>query len=276
VPIPRVPTGWGQTKPPDGVPVDWGHPLSRGLVACWLFNQGAGRLAPNLAGGRGNTDGFFTTFGADGPQWIGSPYGSAVYFSGDGDNVEFGDVAWGLGSAFSVRLILRIDNTNYTSFWRDDGTLNIQPNGGNMRFVTWPGGTVRFTDSTGGAVVNGEWADWVFAWNGTGRIYKNGVEVAYSAQDAGTGANADGTDTFRLGCSGGGGEAATGALALAQLWRREILRDEAAALAAAPFDMIWRPRWFIPAAAAAQGTPELYGRPFGQHGQAQMHQLLAQ
>lgn len=35
--------------------------------------------------------------------------------------------------------------------------------------------------------------------------------------------------------------------------------------------------WAIPAAAAApQDTPELRGRPFGQHGQAQMHQLLAQ
>lgn len=30
------------------------------------------------------------------------------------------------------------------------------------------------------------------------------------------------------------------------------------------------------AGGAAQDTPELYGRPFGQHGQAQMHQLLSQ
>jgi len=33
---------------------------------------------------------------------------------------------------------------------------------------------------------------------------------------------------------------------------------------------------FKATAAAAQDTPELYGRPFGQHGQSQMHQVLAQ
>jgi len=41
-PDPRV-------KPPYGaVEIDWAHPLATGLVACWLFNEGAGTVLNNL------------------------------------------------------------------------------------------------------------------------------------------------------------------------------------------------------------------------------------
>jgi hypothetical protein len=39
-----------QQKPGPGSEIDWGHPLSRGLVGCWLFNEGAGKLSSNLVG----------------------------------------------------------------------------------------------------------------------------------------------------------------------------------------------------------------------------------
>jgi hypothetical protein len=39
---------WDYTKPPVGTTIDWSHPLSRGLVGCWLFNEGAGKLANDL------------------------------------------------------------------------------------------------------------------------------------------------------------------------------------------------------------------------------------
>src|SRR4030042_101428 len=29
-------------KPPLGSQINWGHPLSRGLVGCWLMNEGGG------------------------------------------------------------------------------------------------------------------------------------------------------------------------------------------------------------------------------------------
>jgi hypothetical protein len=42
-PDPRV-------KPPFGAAeIDWGHPLSQGLVAAWLFNEGAGRVLRDYA-----------------------------------------------------------------------------------------------------------------------------------------------------------------------------------------------------------------------------------
>ena len=39
---------FGRTKPSPGVFVDWGHPLSRGLQAWWLFNEGAGSRANDI------------------------------------------------------------------------------------------------------------------------------------------------------------------------------------------------------------------------------------
>lgn len=35
------------TKPLPGARVDWGHPLARGLVGCWLFNEGGGTRVRN-------------------------------------------------------------------------------------------------------------------------------------------------------------------------------------------------------------------------------------
>ena len=37
------------TKPPVGSQVNWGNPLSKGLVGCWLLNEGGGGIAINLA-----------------------------------------------------------------------------------------------------------------------------------------------------------------------------------------------------------------------------------
>ncbi len=36
-------------KPPLGSIIDWSHPLADGLVGCWLFNEGTGNIATNLA-----------------------------------------------------------------------------------------------------------------------------------------------------------------------------------------------------------------------------------
>ena len=42
-------SNWLQ-KPPLGVQLKWGHPLTKGLVGCWLFNEGGGDKAYDLSG----------------------------------------------------------------------------------------------------------------------------------------------------------------------------------------------------------------------------------
>src|SRR4051812_47040710 len=36
-------------KPPVGTQINWGHPLAKDLVGCWLFNEGGGASFINLA-----------------------------------------------------------------------------------------------------------------------------------------------------------------------------------------------------------------------------------
>jgi hypothetical protein len=41
---------YGKQKPPVGYEIDWSHPLTRGLKACFLFNEGAGRIRDLVTG----------------------------------------------------------------------------------------------------------------------------------------------------------------------------------------------------------------------------------
>ena len=74
---------WGQTKPPVGYGVDWGDPISRGLVGCWLFNEGAGNKVYDIA--KGNT-GTLT----NGPLWVPGKLGQTLKFDGASSYVSIG------------------------------------------------------------------------------------------------------------------------------------------------------------------------------------------
>jgi hypothetical protein len=68
-------------KPLLGVPVNWSHPLARGLVGCWLMNEGGGNKIYNLSGNRNAG-----TFVGD-TQWAPGKFGSCLSFDGTGDYV---------------------------------------------------------------------------------------------------------------------------------------------------------------------------------------------
>lgn len=65
-------------KPPLGSRIDWSHPLSRGLVGCWIFNEGMGNRVNDLSlnGNQG------TVYGA---TW----QDGGLYFDGADDYVVF-------------------------------------------------------------------------------------------------------------------------------------------------------------------------------------------
>lgn len=65
-----------RVKPPFGAQLDPEHPLSRGLVSCWLFNEGTGRLANNigLVGGASVVQG--------GGRWQADQRGPALVLGG--------------------------------------------------------------------------------------------------------------------------------------------------------------------------------------------------
>lgn len=71
---------WGQgqngVKPALGTQINWSHPLARGLVGCWLLNEGGGDWVNDLSG-NGNTG---TITGA---TWTGGQFGRCLSFDGD-------------------------------------------------------------------------------------------------------------------------------------------------------------------------------------------------
>lgn len=67
-----------QTKPKPGCFIDPTHPLSRGLVGCWLFNEGAGSRLTDYSG-YGNHGVLMNMNPAR--DWVGSLHGGALNFN---------------------------------------------------------------------------------------------------------------------------------------------------------------------------------------------------
>lgn len=77
VPIKKRP--WGSIKPPVGSVVDWGDPISAGLVGCWLFNEGGGTIVNNIGtGGLRNTGTFSTANAILDTTWTTGKYGKSL------------------------------------------------------------------------------------------------------------------------------------------------------------------------------------------------------
>jgi len=74
-------------KPLLGVPVNWSHPLARGLVGCWLMNEGGGDKIYDLSGNRNM--GIFAA-GSASPTWKPGKFGGTLYFGGD-DYIDVSD-----------------------------------------------------------------------------------------------------------------------------------------------------------------------------------------
>jgi len=71
-------------KPRPGCKIDPTHPLSRGLVGCWLFNEGVGSRLTDYSG-YGN-HGILTNMNAN--DWVGSLHGCGLMFDGNNNYVN--------------------------------------------------------------------------------------------------------------------------------------------------------------------------------------------
>ena len=92
-------------KPIRGSRIDTGHPLARGLVAAYLFNEGTGDLLWDYAGGhRGTLVG--------GPTWCVGEMGAELGFDGGSDYVTLGQAGLPIGSrdAFTAVTWFRVES----------------------------------------------------------------------------------------------------------------------------------------------------------------------
>lgn len=75
---------WGNLKPPAWARQNWDHPLSKGLVGHWLFNEGSGPVVRDIA--RGNT-GTLT----NGTTWALGKFDKTLNFDGATNYVSVPD-----------------------------------------------------------------------------------------------------------------------------------------------------------------------------------------
>lgn len=72
---------WGQKKPPYGSAINHAHPLAKGLVGAWMFNESAGNAIYDISGNSNNSINFLGT-GSTRPSWSNGKFGSAIYLDG--------------------------------------------------------------------------------------------------------------------------------------------------------------------------------------------------
>ena len=81
-------------KPLLGELLDYGNPFTKGLVGCWLMNEGSGNTVQDLSGN--NYSGAII-----GPTWVGGNTGPALYFTTN-DYVKFTNPRQFFGENFTI------------------------------------------------------------------------------------------------------------------------------------------------------------------------------
>jgi len=196
-------TPW-TNKPPIGSQIDWGHPLSKGLVGCWLMNEGSGVKIYDLCK---NATGIFDT-GAI--TWKPSLKGIGVNFGNSSTaNINLGNnpIFSVPNFTFSIYAIALKKTTGSQSLFCK--TTNTGSGGFYLRVGGWSG-----YGKIGGGVVEVLATDFtVNTWNhvalvlsSTNLIYYLNGKQSVSTAKAGIGINGIANSTFigRLGDYTGG------------------------------------------------------------------------
>jgi len=93
-------------KPPRGTQLNKSHPLARGLVGCWLMNEGGGNNLRDISG-------YNRTLIAGGtPDWVGGNFGYAVNYDGSS---EYHEATQSYLPAYPFTLLVWFNSNNVTA-----------------------------------------------------------------------------------------------------------------------------------------------------------------
>ncbi len=188
-----------QTKPPPGVFVDPTHPLSRGLVGWWLFNEGAGSRLSDISG-LGN-HGTLTDMDPA-TDWVGSLHGGALDFDGTDDFVSVGNdrslndlPALTVSAWVNLRADGNLESVVSKAATGGTGARDLlgQSTVNRLRFaIDRSAGDLEVRSTVGDGYVLAEWHHYAVAWDGTFtatnvRMYRDGVELGHSLDTDGSG-----------------------------------------------------------------------------------------
>ena len=250
-------------KPPLGSQINWAHPLARGLVACWLMNEGSGNMVQDYT--LNQIRGIMTAT----CLWTGSPDGCATDFGTITSTTEYISITdpriINLPETKNISVIIS-NKPNYTNnydgrsicclSWSGTDDLIIYPNGDTTlgRRIFWRdcGGNVISVASFNALDV---WQVMAFtATIGEQKLYVNGSLI-------GTGANTlAGAGPFAAFNIGAYGEDARqnfgGSIGYVYLYDRPLSATEVNDLYVSPYAMFEQaPYWMWYQEAAGSNIP---------------------
>jgi hypothetical protein len=228
-------------KPPTGAVLNPLHPLSRGLVGYWLFNEGAGSLVNDISG-HGN-HGKLTNMlpNVQGSGWGGGKSGGILQFDGINDYVNCGnDASLDVTDAITIEMWLKpVINTGFGVILQKDSwsKIMLRQEVGNQLMCT-----LKYSDATSSGefepfTFTADWQDVIITWDNSVssnnlKGYRNSVleqEVTsgYGKQLASSGAD------LNIGVSGL--ELYTGLIDSVRIYNRALSTAEVKMLYECPF-----------------------------------------
>jgi len=162
------------------------HPLARGLVGCWIFNEGGGNEVFDLSGN--NLSGTFTS----GLLWAPGAQGYCVQSDTDGEYISVADCSLLRSAHVTVACYVNITNVGPAI---GDGIVSKNDAAGSegwalrncVGYLRWGINAYNsnIAQSDAGTITAGNWYFLVGTYDGvTCRVYIDGIEAA-SADDAG-------------------------------------------------------------------------------------------
>ena len=255
--------GYWQSKPPAGVPINYGHPLAQAMIGCWLFDSGPGGCADRV-GTSNLTDSGKSTRP---PGLFGGPCGA--FASASSQYLQVPDnQALSITGTLTIAGWFRLASANLAGAslamkYRLSGnarSYGLALESSRFEMVASSNGTT-FTI----AVANTFGAPAIGPWYFVVGQHRNGVDIRVSVNGGAwdvssfTGGVYDGTANFEIAhFDSQAGYYFDGSVDNVMLWNRWLSDKEIAELYAEPYQMfaapVWR-RYFVTASAPPPPPP---------------------
>lgn len=235
-------------KPPRGVVLNKTHSLSRGLIGCWLFNEGSGTQLTDYSGS--NNHGTLTSMDPS-TDWVAGLKGTALDFDGSNDYVLMNDPV-----KFSDPNVLTVITSVYTAEEPDKRVTIIGHNnessvfqfelylaGGNNCHVDViiPGFYVVTTDIFDWPDP-GEWRQFAYSRSGSGagthKVWMEGELMSLDVDNANSFSQA--TNATEFGRRASASQLWTGQIGYIYIYDRVLEDEEIKALYLNPYQIFTR------------------------------------
>lgn len=225
----------GLWKPPLGSRVNPNHTLARGMVACWLNNEGAPGTVHDLTGN--GYDATWTSACLSDRTIVPGKYGTALknVTNNANNGLTIPNLATGTTFTYALSVYVTDVSTAYQNVLAQSSSNGFWLKGGRLdRFFSG-------TDHSSIAPVSiNTWVRWVYVCDaGSGQFFVDGLPDQIVVGDPGFSANG-------LLCDNGGSEQFTGTWSHSYLWNRALSLDEVRHIDIFPFDFIAPRQLVIP------------------------------